>query len=167
MKSSKGRSVISDSWRPHGIYSPWNSPGQNTGVGSQSLLQQIFLTQELNWGFLHCRWILYQLSHEGNPEKVINEIINSWLPGGKHRRKEFGVDTYTVLSSSSVEKNLPAMEETRVASLGGKTPWRGKWLPTPVFLPWKAYGQRSLGGYSPWGHRRVRHDLKTTQQQHV
>ena len=34
----------------------------NTGVGSLSRLQRIFLTQELNWGLLHCRWILYQLS---------------------------------------------------------------------------------------------------------
>ena len=40
---------------------------KNTGVGSLSLLQQIFLTQELNWGFLHCRWILYQLNHKGSP----------------------------------------------------------------------------------------------------
>ena len=39
--------------------SPWNSPGQNTGVGSLLLLQQIFPTQESNWGLLHCRWILY------------------------------------------------------------------------------------------------------------
>ena len=39
----------------------------NTGMGSLSLLQRIFLTQELNWGLLHCRWILYQLSHLGNP----------------------------------------------------------------------------------------------------
>ena len=33
----------------------------NTDVGSLSLLQGIFRTQELNWGLLHCRWILYQL----------------------------------------------------------------------------------------------------------
>ena len=39
---------------------------KNTGVGSLSLLQQIFPTQELNWGLLHCRWILYQLSHKGS-----------------------------------------------------------------------------------------------------
>ena len=40
-------------------------PGKptNTGVGNLSLLQGIFLTQESNWGLLHCRWILYQLSH--------------------------------------------------------------------------------------------------------
>ena len=36
---SKGRSVVSNSLWPHGLYSPWNSPGQNTGVGSLSLLQ--------------------------------------------------------------------------------------------------------------------------------
>ena len=38
---------------------------KNTGVGSLSLLQQIFLTQESNWGLLHCRWILYELSYQG------------------------------------------------------------------------------------------------------
>ena len=39
----------------------------NTGMGSLSLLQWIFLTQELNWGLLHCKWILYQLSYPGSP----------------------------------------------------------------------------------------------------
>ena len=47
--------------------SPWNSPGQNTGVGSCSLLQGIFPTQGSNPGLLHCRQILYQLSHKGSP----------------------------------------------------------------------------------------------------
>ena len=47
------------------IYSPWNSPGQDTGVGSLSLLQGIFLTQGLNPGLPPCRGILYQLSHKG------------------------------------------------------------------------------------------------------
>ena len=55
------------SLQPHGLYSPWNSPSQNTGVGSFSLLQGIFPTQGLNPGLLNCRWVLYQLSHEGNP----------------------------------------------------------------------------------------------------
>ena len=48
-------------------YSPWNSPGQNTRVGSLSLLQGIVPTQWSNSGLLHCRWILYQLSHQGSP----------------------------------------------------------------------------------------------------
>ena len=58
---------MSDSLRPHELYSPWNSPGQNTGVGSLSLLQGIFLTQKLNWGLLHCRQILNQLSYQRSP----------------------------------------------------------------------------------------------------
>ena len=47
-----------------------------------------------------------------------------------------------------------------------KIPWRRKWHPTPVFLPEKSHGQRSLVGYSPWGRKRVRHNLVTKQQQH-
>ena len=50
------------------LYSPWNSPGQNTGVGSLSLLQQIFPTQGSNSGLPHFRRILYQLSHQGSPK---------------------------------------------------------------------------------------------------
>ena len=105
VKSS--HSVVSDSLWPHGLYSPWNSLGQNAGVGSPfllqgnlpnpgiesrsptlqvdslpaepqgkpkkngmgslSLLQRIFLTQESNWGLLHCRQILYQLSYQEEP----------------------------------------------------------------------------------------------------
>ena len=65
--TSESCSVVSDSLRPHGLYSQWNSPGQNTGVGSLSLLQGIFPTQESNQGLLHCRRILYQLSHRGSP----------------------------------------------------------------------------------------------------
>ena len=42
----------------------------------------------------------------------------------------------------------------------GKIPWRRKWQPTLVFLPGKSDGQRCLAGYSPWGHRRVRHELE-------
>ena len=47
---------------------PWNSPGQNTGVGSLSLLQGIFLTQGSNRGLLHCRRIICQLSYQGSPK---------------------------------------------------------------------------------------------------
>ena len=49
-----------------------------------------------------------------------------------------------------------------------KNPWKRKWQPTPVLLPGKSNEQRrSLAGYSPWAHRRVRHDLPTEQQQRV
>ena len=64
---SESRSVVSDSLRPHGLYSPWNSPGQNTGVCSLALPQGIFPTQRLNPDLPHYKWILYQLSHKGSP----------------------------------------------------------------------------------------------------
>ena len=48
-----------------------------------------------------------------------------------------------------------------------KIPWRRKWQPTPVFLPGKSYGQRSMVGYNPSGRERVRHDQVTTQQEVV
>ena len=73
---SESCSVMFDSLQPHGLYSPWNSPGQNTGVGSLCLLQGIFLTQESNWGLLNCSWILYQLSYQGSPwEMMVADII--------------------------------------------------------------------------------------------
>ena len=61
---SESRSVVCDCLQPQGQYSPWNCPGQNTGVGSLSLLQGILPTQGSNPGLLHCRHILYQLSHK-------------------------------------------------------------------------------------------------------
>ena len=111
---------MSDSLRPHALYSPWNSPGQNIGMGSPSLLQgifptqrlqadslpaapqgkpkntgvcslcllqRIFLIQESNWGLLHCRQILYQLSQlSGKPsldgKGILTHVHDSDLPQG-------------------------------------------------------------------------------------
>ena len=66
-ESEGGSRSVSDSLPRHGLCSPWNSPGQNTGVGSLFLLQGIFPMQGQNSGLPHCRQILYQLSHKGNP----------------------------------------------------------------------------------------------------
>ena len=89
---SESCSVISNSLQPHELYSPWNSPDQNAGVGSLSLLQVIFPIQRLKPGLLHCRWILYQLSYQGiikyNIAKNIFKIPSSilkWL----HRNSLF------------------------------------------------------------------------------
>ena len=61
---------MSNSLGPHGLYSPRNSPGQNTGVGSHSLLQGFFPTQGSNPDFPHCKQILYQQSHKGSPRTL-------------------------------------------------------------------------------------------------
>ena len=61
---------MSYSLQLQGLYSPWNSPGQNTRAGSLSLLQGIFPTQGSNPGLSSCRRILYQLSHQGSPRRL-------------------------------------------------------------------------------------------------
>ena len=90
-KVSESRSVV----QPNGLYSPWNSPGQNTGVDSLSLLQGIFPSQGSNPGLLHCRRILYQLSHKGS------------LPKGKPTKKQLREKLYdfsALLSLSSISQ---------------------------------------------------------------
>ena len=83
-------SVVSSSLQCYGLYSlparlfrPWDFPGKNTGVGYHSLLQGIFLTQGSNLGLLHCRRILYHLSHQGSPHlghscREKNELLLKW-----------------------------------------------------------------------------------------
>ena len=73
---NKSHAVMSDSLQPHELFSPWNSPGQNTGVDSRSLLQGIFPTQGLNPGIPHYRQILYQLSHQGRSPLVGKDCSN-------------------------------------------------------------------------------------------
>ena len=76
------RSVMSDPLQCFGLQldkllCPWDSQGKNTGVGCHIVLQGIFLTQELNPGllcFLHCKQILYPLSHWGSPKNPMNSM---------------------------------------------------------------------------------------------
>ena len=84
---SESCSFMSDSLRPHRLYSPWNSPGQNTGVGSLPLLQGIFPTQGLNPGLPHFRWIPYQLSHKGNP-RILEWVAYPFSRGSSQPRNQ-------------------------------------------------------------------------------
>ena len=70
--------------------SPRNYPGQNTEVGSISLLQGIMLTQELNWDLLHCRWILYQLSHKRRL-RILEWVAYPFSRGSSWPRNQTGV----------------------------------------------------------------------------
>ena len=64
------------------------------------------------------------------------------------------------------KKNLPANAGDAGLTPGsGRSPGERNSKPTPVFLPGKSHGQRSLVGYSSWCHKRVGHDLVTKQQQ--
>ena len=76
-----------DSLWLHGLYSPWNSVGHNTGVGSLSLLQGIFPTQESNQGLLHCRQILYQLSQKGSL-RILEWVAYPFSSGSSQPRNQ-------------------------------------------------------------------------------
>ena len=116
---SESHSVLSDSLQPHGLYSPWTSPGQNTGVGSLSLLQGIFPTQGSIPGLPHCRWILYQLSYKGSL------IILEWV-------------AYPFSRGSSQRRNW-----TQVSCIAGriftKWPIRGANYMISLFISWTLY----------------------------
>ena len=99
---------------------PWNSPGQNSGVGSLSLLQGIVPIQGSNPGLLHYRQIHRQI--------------------------------WAFLLSQFV-RNLPAMQETLVRFLGQEDPLENELSTHPSFWPGESHGQKSLLGYSPWGHK--------------
>ena len=73
-----------------GLYSPRNSPGQNTGADSCSVLQGIFPTQGLNPGLPHCRWILYQLSHKGSP-RILEWVAYPFSSRSSQPRNQTGV----------------------------------------------------------------------------
>ena len=76
---SESLPVVSDSLRPHGLYSLWNSPGQNAGVGSSFPLQGIFPTQGSNPGLPHCRRIPYQLCDKGSPWSHYSFLVTGVL----------------------------------------------------------------------------------------
>ena len=129
---SESCSVVSDSLRPYGPYNPWNSPGQNAGVGNRSLLQGSLSNPGMEPGLLHCWRVLYQLSHQGNP-RILECVVE-------------------ISQVALVVKNLPANAGyVRDAGSILGSGRRRAWQLTPVFLPGKSHGQRSLNlaGYSP------------------
>ena len=136
---------MSDSLWPHGLYSPWNSLGLNTGVGSLSLLQGIFPTQGSNWGLLHCR-----------------RFFTTWAIREAHN--DHDVVSADVLLAAQMVKNLPAMQEiqeTQVQSLGWEDPLeKGKATHSSI-LAWRVLWTEESGGLQSMGSRRVGHDWAT------
>ena len=112
-------SVTSSSLWPHGLwptrlFCSWNSPGKNTGVGCHSLLQGIFLTQGSNTGLLHCRQILYHLSHQGSPVNFGSAAYyRTWMI--------FQYATYTFINITVLKLNEPGTDGSNVALLIGES----------------------------------------------
>jgi len=82
---------------------PWNSSGQDTRVGSSSLLQEIFPTQGSNPGLWHCRWILYQLNHQGSP-RILEWVAYPFFSGSSQPGIKLGSPT---LQTDSLPAELP------------------------------------------------------------
>ena len=94
---SESYSVVSDSLRPHGLYNPWDSPGQNIGVDSLSILQGISPTQGWNPGLPHCRSILYLLNHKGSP-RVLEWVGYLFSRGPSPPRNPTAVSSFPIIS---------------------------------------------------------------------
>ena len=151
---------MSDSLPPQRLYSPWNSPGQNTRLGSLPLLEGIFKTQGSNPGLQHCRWIPYQLSRRevqeywsGQPIPSPEDLPDLGIKAGYPALQANSLSTKISEKSSGEE---PSCRCRRLKRCGfnpwvGKIPWSRKWQPTPEFLPGESHGRRSLAGYSLWG----------------
>ena len=125
---------------------------RNPGVGSLSLLQGNFQIEESNWGLLHCRWVLYQLSYQrilvhmdAGPHTQTHTLhITAGRPRplGKSLSRQ---QSYYYISVSIFRIKLFIFLIIYMFFR------RRKWQSTPVFLPEKSGGQRSLAGYSPLG----------------
>ena len=120
---------MSNSLQSHRLYSPWNSPGQNTGVDSLSLLPGIFPTQGLNPGLPHCWQILYQLSHKGSPR------ILEWVaypapadlpdPAIKPGSTALQAILYQLSYEGSSPKQTKSQKEIRHVVIIGWVWWKG------------------------------------------
>ena len=113
-------------------WTPWNSPGQNTGVGCHALLQGIFPTQGSNPGLLHCRQILYQLSHKGSP-RILEWVAYPFSSGSSDTGIKLGSPALQVYSLPTELSGKPLRGVTRTAlsfyciqsvCLGGINWWR-------------------------------------------
>ena len=135
---SESYSVVSYSLRPHEL---WNSPGKNTGVGSLSLLQGVFPTQGSNPGLPYCRWILYQLNHQGS-QRILEWVACplQWI------LPDPGITNWHLRHCRRILSQLSHQEEP-----GGGAGGRGLhfWSLFAVQVPWTGLESHQV---NIWGH---------------
>ena len=126
---------MSDSLRPHELYGPWNSPGQNIAVGSLSLLQGIFPTPGSRPGLPHCRQSLYQLSPQGSPRMCKGRRKTEKVgPTQRLRRGPQRLGAVEVAAFSEVcdnERREAAEGKCRQEKTKGKLSWSCSVCPLP------------------------------------
>ena len=167
---------------------PWNSLGQNTRVGSHSLLQGIFPNQGLNQGLSYCRRILYQLSHRGSP-RILEWVAYPFSSGPSSTRNRNAGDPGSIpgLGSSpregtgyllqcswaslvvQMEKNPPAMWETWARSLGWEDPLKEGMATHSSILAWKILMDRGAwwAAVYPWSHKESDMTEQLSAAQHI
>ena len=154
--------------QPTRLPCPWDSPGKNTGVGCHFLLQCMKVKSESevaqscptlsdpkttayqappSMGFSRWEYWSGLLLPCPQPWPTLSQFGTSLL---------FHVQFYVLVTSKYILKCFVVVQLLRR---------RRQWHPTPVLLPGKSHGRRSLVGCSPWGHIREGHDLATKQQQ--
>ena len=148
---------------------PWDSPGKNIGLGSHSLLQGIFPTQGSNSGILDCRWILYHLSHhlkakglsKGSPLKTLTFKPGRLQSRGSQRVRYNWATSLSLSLVVQMVNNLPAMQETRVQSLGQEDPLEKKMATHSSILAWRIPRTEEPGGPQSLQSQRVKQDWVT------
>ena len=142
-----------------GFSCPWHFPGKSTGAGCHFLLQGIFPTQRLNLCLLHLlHWQVDSLPL-APPCSVFQSCLTLCNP------MDCSTPGFPVLHYFSELPRWHSGKEStcqcRRCKRHGfnpwvrKMPWSRKRQPTPVFLPGKSHGQRSLADCSPWGHKEL------------
>ena len=139
---------------------PCDSPGKNTGMGCHAFLQGIFPTQGSNPSLLHllhCREILYCLSHQGStpPPPLGLTLTEEDAERTGRFALSFSLPWWLRWSRIYLQCRRPGF-----SPWVGKIPWRRERLPTPVFWPGESHRQRSLAGYGPGGCK----ESDTTEQ---
>ena len=121
------------------VLCPWDFPGKGPGMGLPFLLQRIFPAQGSNLGLLHCRQMLYHLSHQGSQRYISRPKAGCrGFPGGA--------------SGKESACQCKRCKRCEFDPWFRKITWSRKWQPIPVFLP-TPHRQRSLASYSPWGFK--------------
>ena len=132
---------------PWTVACPWDFPGKNSEVGCHFLLQGIFLTRGLNLHLLHWQADSFTTAPPGKPIIVISHIQRG-------REQTFSNSRSRTSLGAQMLKNPPAKQETWVQSLDWEDPLEKEENPL-WFWPEVFHGQRSLAGYSPWGHKQL------------
>ena len=116
--------------------------------------------QGLNLGLPHCKQTLNHLSHKGNFDDM--DERRTWMYMEERCKNRYCLRSFGLPWWLSGKESTCQCRRHKFDPWVGKVPWRRKWQPTPVFLPGKSHGRRSLVGYSPWGRK----ESDTTKQLH-